>query len=153
MTGIACFVPQRVNDTDEPELNCGRVAVPQLSAGALVAALAAGPDDRQHALGLTSFVPQNTRVLGVETASDGVLVVNLSGAINDVSSPNNTLAYRQIVETLTHPRNHLDIDAIRVKVDGKWTKIPTDDGPLTTARPSNFHSSSSSPPSSPTGQN
>lgn len=139
--GKVCFVPQ-AGGPEIDELECRTVPLERLSPRTLVDALAAGPDEAQRDEGLATLVPQNTRLLGAVFDPDvtGVMIIDLSNAINQLSSPNNTLAYRQIIETLTDPKNQTGAKAIRVKIDGKFTKIPTDDGPMSQATPENFHS-------------
>jgi spore germination protein GerM len=139
-TGVVCFVSQ-TSGTENSGSKCKRTALEDVNPRTLIDALAAGPDERARNEGLTSFVPQDTRLLDAERAGDDatVLLVNLSSEINSLSSPNNIVAYRQIVETLTNGVNGLGVHAIRVKVDGKPTKIPTDKGQLTTADPGDFN--------------
>lgn len=151
-TGVVCFVPP-ITGTDDPHLECPQVQLEDLDPRSLVDALAAGPDEAQRNAGLTTQVPQNTTLLDAELdPSTNVLTINLSSAINNVSSPNNTLAYRQIVATLTNPNNPLGANAVRVRVDGKDTKIPTDAGPLSVATNRDFGAAAAqSPPT--TSQN
>ncbi len=134
-----CFVAQTTG-SDNSDSECIDVNLEDVSPRTLIDALAAGPDEHQKTRGLTSLVPRDTRLLGAEHAADdpSVLVIDLSSEINSLFSPNNIVAYRQIVETLTNGINGLGVDAIRVKVDGKSTKIPTDKGQLTTADPDDF---------------
>ena len=137
--GAVCFVLQTAG-SETSDSACIAAMFTDVSPRTLFDALAAGPDDEQKKEGLTSLVPGDTELLGAEPAPDapGVLVIDLSSEINSLSSPNNTIAYRQIVETLTNDINGLGVHAVRVKIDGKPTKIPTDKGQLATADPSDF---------------
>lgn len=138
--GVVCFVSQPT-ETQTSGSKCAGVPVEDVNPRTLIDALAAGPDEKKSDQGITSWVPRDTRLLDAERAGDDatVLVINLSSEINSLSSPNNIVAYRQIVETLTNGINGLGVLAIRVKVEGKPTKIPTDKGQLTTADPSDFN--------------
>lgn len=142
--GAICFVSQSPGSGNS-DIECIRVNLEEVSPRTLIDALAAGPDEDQKREGLASPIPQDTKLLGAERATDDpqVMVIDLSSAINSLSAPNNTDAFRQIVETLTNPVNDLGIDAIRVEVEGKPTKIPTDRGLLNTASTSDFLSTSS----------
>ncbi len=144
--GAVCFVLQTTG-SETSESACIAARFTDISPRTLFDALAAGPDDELKKEGLTSLVPGDTELLGAEPAQDdpNVLVIDLSSEINSLSSPNNIIAYRQIVETLTNDINDLGADAIRVRVDGKATKIPTDKGQLATADPSDFTADSSGP--------
>lgn len=144
--GVVCFVPPATS-TVNPNLECPQVQLEQMDPRSLIDALAAGPDNAQRNAGLTTQVPQNTTLLDAELdGSTNILTINLSSSINNVSSPNNTLAYRQIVETLTNPANRLGADAVRVRVDGKDTKIPTDAGPLPVATDRDFGAAAAQSP-------
>ena len=138
--GNVCFVLQGP-DASTSTVRCPRLALEARTARTLIEALAAGPNADQREAGLVSLVPQDTKLLGSEMPSDtpGVLMINLSSAMNTLSSPLNIVAYRQIVMTLTDSYNTLDATAIRVEIDGKPTKIPTDDGQLSQASTKNFH--------------
>lgn len=136
-TRIVCFVLQRVDE--DPKVTCNRQAVAGANVRGLITTLAQGTDDRQHDLGLLSYLPQNTRLIGPDpTPVDGILTVNLTSAFNEVSSPNNTLAFEQIVLTLTNEANGLGASAIQIEVDGKPIKIQTTTGQVATAGPDDF---------------
>ncbi len=137
--GSVCFVSQ-VDSADQTESKCIGVMLEDVNPRTLVDALAAGPDEDRREKGLTSWVPQDTRLLDAETSVDDpeILVINLSAEINSLSSPNNIVAYRQIVETLTNGINNLGVRAIRLQIEGKPTRIPTDRGQLITADPGDF---------------
>lgn len=131
-------IPAADDQGDDSDVICVAMNVESRTPRALIDALAAGPGE-QPDIALTSSVPQNTRLLDASSTTGTTLTINLSSAINDVSSPNNTLAYHQIVETLTHPSNGLGVDRVRVLVDGKQTKIPTDAGAKDVATPDDFN--------------
>ncbi|HET8930032.1 MAG TPA: GerMN domain-containing protein [Acidimicrobiales bacterium] len=141
--GVVCFVSQPT-DTETSGSKCTGVDLEDVNPRTLIDALAAGPDEQKINQGITSWVPRDTRLLDAVRAGDDAttLVINLSSEINSLSSPNNVVAYRQIVETLTNGINGLGVHAIRVEVDGKPTKIPTDKGLLTTADIDDFNESS-----------
>lgn len=154
-TGAACFVEQTGDEQDSGAgSRCTGVVLEDINARTLIDALAAGPEEKLREEGLTSFVPQDTRLLDAERAPDDsrILVINLSSEINSLSSPNNIVAYRQIVETITNDVNRLGVYAVRVKVDGKSTKIPTDRGQLATADPDDFNDAATGSASTDTGR-
>lgn len=85
--------------------------------------------------GLSSLIPPNTKLLG--TARDGShITIDLSSEMNDVASPNDKVAYAQIVYTLVNSGQ--GITDVSVKIAGKATKIPTDTGAANSAGVSNF---------------
>ncbi len=142
ITGKVCFVPQST-DNSHPELECKVTELKSLDVQSLFDALATGPTEPQRKLGLSSYVPRDTRLLGAEAdpTDPSVLVINVSKAINIIGSPNNSVAFKQIVQTLTMPANQTDgnsYTAVRVKVDGKPIKIPTVNGPVAVAETSDF---------------
>lgn len=145
--GNVCFVPPQKDNTPVSDWSCDyRVDLPELSVASLIDALAAGPVEYRDE-GVTSLVPPDTRLLGLErSATLKIVDIDLSEEIKDVSNPNNVRAYQQIVWTLTDPANRLDIDAVRVRIDGESTKVPTDDGPKDLAYRHNFHDSEPTPP-------
>ncbi len=87
----------------------------------LVEAIRAPVSDLDREAGLTSFVPPDTRVLS-SSLKDHVLTVNLSSEMNGVSTPNNKIAYKQMVYTLI--KSIPDVRRVAFEIDGKPTKVP-----------------------------
>jgi hypothetical protein len=80
-----------------------------------VEALLDGPNELETEIGMTTAVPEGTELLDLEV-SDGVAVVDLSGAYEDMDGTlGETLAIAQVVFTLTQ----FDlIDEVSFRIDG-----------------------------------
>lgn len=137
--GWVCFVQQQSKE-GPARLSCVARKLKAISPDSLFEALAMGPNEEERQIGgFSSPLPGAAKMLGATPVSaKGVLTVSLSKAMADINSPNNTVAYHQIVKTLTDKRNGLGATAISVKVDGESILIPTDNGPKRIARLSDF---------------
>ncbi len=94
---------------------------------AAVAALAAGPTDREAAFGLQTALPAQHLVRSVKVA-DGVAAVDLDTAFGDIGGSNQLLAIAQLVYTLTAQST---VDRVTFSVEGGAVEIPRGDGSLT----------------------
>ncbi len=94
---------------------------------AAVAALAAGPTDREAAFGLQTALPAQHLVRSVKV-TEGVAAVDLDTAFGDIGGSNQLLAIAQIVYTLTAQPG---VSRVTFSVDGGAVEIPRGDGSLT----------------------
>ena len=83
---------------------------------AAVEALLEGPDELETEIGMTTLIPPETELLGLEI-SDGVAVVDLSGAYEDMNGTfGETAAIAQVVFTLTQFDT---VDGVAFRIDGE----------------------------------
>lgn len=99
-------------------------------------ALLAGPTNDEKALGITSQIPPDTKVLGLEL-KDGVLTVDLSKEINQVGGTTSKSAYGQLTLTLTSVAG---INKVSFLTEGVQVAAPTDKGNVTVARADDYAS-------------
>ena len=135
-----CFV-QQTNKNTPARLDCTPQRLKKITPESLFEALATGPDPAERkSKGYSSIVPTKAQMLGASNVDEkGVMTINLSKEVADISSPNDITMYHQIVKTLTDPRNGLGVRAIALKVDGESKKIPTDNGPKSIATDTDFN--------------
>ena len=87
-----------------------------LDPAAAVEALLEGPDELETEIGMTTLIPAETELLGLEI-SDGVAVVDLSGAYEDMNGTfGETAAIAQVVFTLTQ---FDQVDGVSFRIDGE----------------------------------
>ena len=99
--------------------------VKNLTPAVLVEAIRAPVSDKDNKAGLLSYVPPDTRVLSSDL-QDHVLTVNLSDQMKGVGTPNDKLAYKQMVYTFIKSMRAADVRRVAFKIDGKSIKVPTD---------------------------
>lgn len=122
-----------VNADNQIQLSYRKINFP--SAPNVLEQLLAPLTAQEKRKGLSSLIPPNTSLLG--TTRDGsLLTVDLSSEMNDVASPNDKVAYAQIVYTLV--TSSLHISDVSIRIAGKATKIPTDNGAANTATVGDF---------------
>ena len=90
----------------------------------LLLALAAGPDDADHAQGLSTALPSDV-TLRLEGLVDGEAVVEINGGTKDVDPRRLPLSVAQVVLTVT---SHPDVHAVRIVSDGRPVEPPLPDG-------------------------
>ncbi len=84
-----------------------------------------GPTQEDSNRGLQSSVPPNTRLLGVETAVDGTVTVDLSSEFLDVRGEAQIAAVAQLVFTVTGVPG---VTGLLLKIAGEPKAIPTESG-------------------------
>jgi spore germination protein GerM len=90
----------------------------------LLVALAAGPDDADHAQGLSTALPSDV-TLKLEGLVDGEAVVEINGGTKDADPRRLPLSVAQVVLTVT---SHPDVHAVRIVSDGQPVEPPLPDG-------------------------
>lgn len=96
---------------------------------AVTAALLAGPNTDEFADQLRSAIPVGLQVLGLQRRSGGVIEVNVTGELRQLSGDTQVLALAQIVYTLSELSG---VRSVRVTVDGASVQWPDGSGELTT---------------------
>lgn len=127
---------------DDGEVSMVERKVTNLSPKVLIEAIRAPVSKVDKESGRTSYVPPDLRVIG-SSFDNHVLTVNLTDEINNVASPNNKLAYKQMVFTLVDSLP--DVRRVAFEIDGKPTKIPTDSTPRDEAGRSDYNETPSRP--------
>lgn len=100
-------------------------------------ALLAGPTTAEKALGITSQIPPDTKVLSIESDHD-VLNVDLSKEINQVGGTTSKTAYAELTLTLTSVAG---ISKVSFLTEGVQVAAPTDKGNVTVVRADDYASS------------
>jgi spore germination protein GerM len=100
----------------------------------LLIELARGPDDAEHAHGLSTALPSDA-TLTLAALDQGEAVVAINGGTKDADPRRLPLSVAQVVLTLT---SHPDVRAVRITSDGQPVEAPLADGivvnrPLTAA--------------------
>ena len=90
-------------------------------------ALFAGPNSEERDDQLRTALPDDLRLLGVRRRAGGVLVVDVSDEITQLSGDDLIAAVAQIVFTATELT---DVNAVQIAVDGESTKWPAGNGEL-----------------------
>lgn len=93
--------------------------------GEAVRQLLLGPTQQDSNRGLQSSIPPNTRLLGVETAADGTVTVDLSSEFLDVRGEAQIAAVAQLVFTVTGVQG---VTGMLLKIAGEPKAIPTESG-------------------------
>lgn len=97
----------------------------------IVTALLEGVSDAERANGLRSNITSGTRLLGVDGPTDGLVTIDLSGEILNVSRELQRLAIAQVVFTATGLPN---VDRVLFKFDGTGpVEVPGAGDELTSA--------------------
>ena len=92
---------------------------------AALEALIGGPTDQEASTGLTSVIPAETVILGIELGN-GILQVNLAqGALEQIEGELQRLAIAQLVYTATAIPG---ADWLWVLIEGEPRALPTDEG-------------------------
>lgn len=91
----------------------------------VVEALLAGPTTQERARDVVSYIPENTRVLSIDFAPGGVLVIDLSSEMNDVSGSSARVAYGQLVFSATAVAG---VSSVAFQTAGHAVEVPTDSG-------------------------
>jgi hypothetical protein len=109
----------------------GLVNVPRAVTGGLpgrtLRALLVGPTEQELASGITTALP-SPDALQLISVEDGVAHVRLQPGFRDGTVPDQSVAFAQIVLTLTGPT---EIDAVSFSVDRDRVAVPRADGTLT----------------------
>lgn len=115
------------------------VAVPRLvrsrDPAELLDQLALGPTATEQEKGISGSVPPDTKLLG-SSISDRRLTLDVSQELLGIGSPNDKIAFGQIVVTMVSADP--TINKVSIRIEGKPTKIPTDDGLVDEAGSSRF---------------
>jgi len=94
-------------------------------AESVLSALLDGPTSPESALGITSEIPAQTRLLTI-SVSGGLALVNLSHEFQGAgSSLSVLLRVAQVVRTLTFLEG---VSFVRFQIDGEFVSVPTDSG-------------------------
>jgi hypothetical protein len=107
-----------------------RALDPPVTVEAILGALLAGVSDAEANNGLRTNITSGTRLLGVEGPVDGLVTVNLSGEILNVSRQLQRLALAQVVFTATGLAN---VDRVLFEFDGEPAEVPGARDELTSA--------------------
>ncbi len=92
--------------------------------------LFAGPTDDETELGLTSALPAETEILGIDLSDDGLLVLNLAeGTLEQIEGELQRLAIAQLVFTATEL---FGVEWVWVQIENEPRALPTDEGDLET---------------------
>jgi hypothetical protein len=90
----------------------------------LLDTLAAGPDDAEHARGLSTALPPDAR-LTITALNQGEAVVAMDGVTKDADPHRLPLSVAQVVLTVT---SHPDVHAVRITSDGQPVEPPLPGG-------------------------
>ena len=90
----------------------------------LLAALTAGPDNAEHAHGLSTALPSDV-TLTLTALRQGEAVVAINGGAKDADPRRLPLSVAQVVLTLT---SHPDVRAVRITSDGQPVEAPLPGG-------------------------
>lgn len=103
----------------------------------VLAALFAGPTPEEQEQGLRTALPPDARLLSVSELIDpGLIVVNISAALREVTGAQLRLAVAQIVYTATAlPR----VSRVQLEIEGEPVQVPLEDGSVVSElAPSDF---------------
>lgn len=92
-----------------------------------IVALLRGPAQNE-ADRLHTAITSDTKLLGISGPKDGLVTINLSQQLLDVTGKQQIVALAQVVYTATSRRN---VERVLFRVDGKPKEVPTGDGTLT----------------------
>jgi spore germination protein GerM len=126
-----------VNDTKLVPIDRTIRLEPKPNVRSALEALLAGPTTAEKALGITSQIPPDTKILSIEL-KDGVLVVDLSKEINQVGGTTSKTAYAQLTLTLTSVPG---INKVSFLTEGVQVAAPTDKGNVTVVRADDYATS------------
>lgn len=102
----------------------------------------AAPTDVDRAVGVSSRIPEGTNLLGVPTAKDGVLAVDLSGTLDQIRADAQRQAIAQIVLTADQIAG---VDTVEFSVDGTPLRFAAADGQQAAASSCDFRTSLATP--------
>jgi spore germination protein GerM len=135
-TGSSAYMVAFVTPDDTLQLRSRPVSPgsPSEQVQQLLVALARGPDDAEHAHGLSTALPSDA-TLTLAALDQGEAVVAINGGTKDADPRRLPLSVAQVVLTLT---SHPDVRAVRITSDGQPVEAPLADGivvnrPLTAA--------------------
>jgi spore germination protein GerM len=135
-TGSSAYMVAFVTPDDTLQLRSRAVSpgTPAEQAQQLLVELARGPDDAEHAHGLSTALPSDA-TLTLTTLDQGVAVVAIDTGTKDAEPRRLPLSVAQVVLTLT---SHPDVHSVSITSDGQPVEAPLTDGfvvnrPLTAA--------------------
>ncbi len=102
---------------------------------AVIRSLLEGVTADEKGADLTSAIPPETELRGIERGQDGVLTVDLGPQMSTITSTSALTAYGQIVFTATGLKG---VTAVRFRIDGEPVAAPTEEGNLEVARRTNY---------------
>jgi spore germination protein GerM len=114
--GVDVYFIRRSGDTATLEPTEREVPEAEEPRSRIEALLSQRPDDAETAAGITSSIPRGTTLLGAERLADGLVQVDLSSNLFDVSGPELVNAFAQLVFTATELNG---VRRVRFLVDGQ----------------------------------
>lgn len=110
--------------------------LPDRNVRTVIEALLAGPTRLERSRGVSTYIPPRTQLLSVDLPPSGVLIVELSKAINGVTGASARYAYAQLVLTLTLLPG---VKAVSFRTEGHRVEVPTDQGSRTVVQRTDYH--------------
>lgn len=100
-----------------------------VTVGKVVEALLAGPSE-EEASRLATAITSETKLLSIEGPTDGLVTIDLSRDVLDITGRQQILALAQVVWTVTALPN---VDRVLFEFDGEPSEVPNGNGTLTSS--------------------
>lgn len=114
-------------DADGQLVSTPREVKSPATVGRVVAALLQGPTEGETGT-LSTAITSDTKLRKVQGPIDGLVTIDLSQQILDITGRQQILALAQVVYTVT---SLPDVDRVLFRIDGERREVPNGDGQLT----------------------